>query len=520
MKITRILSLVMVVVMVLAMLVACNPADTTDPTGTTTAGGNTGTAAPSGDKDTLFDTNAFKKEYEGQDVNILCWTSEHREFEVTQEELTAGDPLLEGIYARNVHVADTLGVNLVWNQQDDGSKYTGNILKYMEVQADGGLPIDVVAVYSRTAGVISQKGHLLPVNYYSDYINLNNSWYPDALVEETDILGNTYYVSGDISTNLLYMTYGFVFNKDVMEKNASKLPFTTEDLYKLVEDGKWTLENMYKLVESYYEDADDDGLKSTNDHFGLRSYNYHLDSFYVGSNMKYAYIDNNSTVDNELVKVSADYTSEKAINLSDRLGRLFTSNYAINDADSSKNFAKTDGDLSFVSRIRDIRYIAQSENSDMNYGVLPIPKYDESQSDYKCVAGNPMTLWGISADSVDHDREVMAAAVIELMGYYAQTDTTEAIFETLFKGRYANAPEDAASFDIIRRTTSFDIGRVFTNVLASNLAIADQWSKAAAQGQSWGAICKDKARMYTVGAKQASIDFRKLTTTLKPTPAN
>lgn len=518
MKITRILSLVMVVVMVLAMLVACKPAEDDTPADTTTVGGDAGTTAPSGDKDTLFDTNAFKKKYEGQDVNILCWTSEHREFEVTQAELTASDPLLEGIYARNVHTSDTLGVNLVWNEQDDGSKYTGSILKYIEVQSDGGQPIDVVAVYSRTAGVLAQKGHLLPVNYYSDYINLDNSWYPVALVEETDILGNTYYVSGDISTNLLYMTYGFVFNKDVLANNPG-LGFTASDLYKLVEDGKWTLEQMYKLVENYYVDADDDGVKSTNDYFGIRSYNYHLDAFYVGSNMKYAVVNNNAAVENELITVSSDYTSEKAINLSDRLATLFTSNYAINDSSCAKNFANTDGDLSFVSRIRDINKIVESENNDMNYGVLPIPKYDEAQENYKCVAGNPMTLWGISADSVDYDREVMAAAVIEIMGYYAQTDTTEAIFETLFKGRYANAPEDAAAFDLIRQTTSFDIGRVFTNVLSTSLAIADQWSKAAANGQKWGAICKDKARMFTVGAQQASLDFRKVSQTLTPTPA-
>jgi len=518
MKITRILSLALVLTMLVTMLIACG--DKTGPADETTTGAGTTSVITNyeGEKDTLFDTEAFKAKYEGEDVNILCWDSEHREFEVLKTELSGSDPLLEGIYARNIHVSEALGLNLIFNEQDDDSGKAASMLKYVEMQADGGTPIDVIALYSRTAGLLSQKGHLLPVNYYSDYINLDNSWYPDPLVEETNIRGNIYYVSGDISTNLLYLTYGFVFNKDVLAANPG-IGITADDLYKLVEDQKWTLEEMYKLVGSYWVDFDENGVKSINDSFGLRSYNYHLDAFYVGSGMKYVVVDNNTTDPTKLVQIATDYTSQKAIDLADELGELMSSNYAYNDESCAKNFANTDRDLAFLSRVRDIQKIHDSENSDMSYGVLPVPKYDLAQADYKCVAGNPLTLWGISADSVDHDREVIAAAVIELSGYYAQTDTTEAIFETLFKGRYSEFPEDADSFDIIRRTTSFDIGRIFTKVLSSNFAIADQWSSAAAKSQKWATKCVSMSNLFRQGALQASQDFWNLKDTLLPTPA-
>ena len=112
----------------------------------------------------------------------------------------------------------------------------------------------------------------------------------------------------------------------------------------------------------------------------------------------------------------------------------------------------------------------------------------------------------------------MAAAVIEISGYFAQTDTTEAIFETLFKGRYSEHPEDAESFDIIRRTTSFDIGRIFTKVLSANFAIADQWSSAAAKTQKWATKCVSMSNLFRQGALTASQDFWNLAETLKPTP--
>jgi hypothetical protein len=94
-------------------------------------------------------------------------------------------------------------------------------------------------------------------------------------------------------------------------------------------------------------------------------------------------------------------------------------------------------------------------------------------------------------------------------------NTTEAIFEYLFKGRYADQPDDADSFDTIRRTTSFDIGRIFTAVISPNAAIADQWSNCACIGSKWSSIYGTLIRGYSDNAKKASQDFWNLKETMK-----
>ena len=320
--------------MLLSVLSACTGDkggdDVTTPSDTTTDPTDVTTDPDDLKKDVLFDVSAFKSSYSGETVNILCWDSEHPEFEVNKSELSGGEPLLDAIYSRNMKLQDALGVTLVFTEHTDGASLSPEVLKYVEMQADGGIPFDIMAVYSRTAAVLSQKGHLLPVNYYPEYINLNNSWYPDALVAETNIKGNTYYVSGDISTNLLYMTYGFIFNKDVLKDNPD-IGYTEESLYKLVEENKWTLEEMYKLIGSYWLDADENGVKSTEDGFGLRSYNYHFDAFYTGSDLQYLTVDNSATESGKLITISSDYIGQKSIDLADTLGDLLASNNACND---------------------------------------------------------------------------------------------------------------------------------------------------------------------------------------------
>ena len=53
-------------------------------------------------------------------------------------------------------------------------------------------------------------------------------------------------------------------------------------------------------------------------------------------------------------------------------------------------------------------------------------------------------------------------AVIECWGSEGYRQTTPALFEETMKARYADAPEDAEMWSIIKTTITFDIGRLFT----------------------------------------------------------
>ena len=272
---------------------------------------------------------------------------------------------------------------------------------------------------------------------------------------------------------------------------------------------------MFELTGSYYSDEDGNGKKSTLDAIGLRTQSLHVDSIYTGAGLKYAEIDNNTTDPNKLVIISPDFSSKKSIDLNDRLGQIFASDYAINDSSCAKNFAVQANSIMLISRIRDIRELFKEGVDEMEYGVLPLPKYDVAQEDYKCVAANPFTLWGIYSGNFDLAGEECAAAFIEWSGYYGMYNTTEAIFEYLFKGRYADEPDDAASFDVIRRTTSFDIGRIFAVVLSPDAIMADKWSSCATAGSKWSSIYGSLIRGYADNAKKASQDFWNLKENMK-----
>jgi ABC-type glycerol-3-phosphate transport system substrate-binding protein len=510
----KLLALILVAATLVTMLVACAQGDKNDEITTTPQESETDPEETGAVEEKPFDASDMKEKNLASDkeLNVLCWNSEHPEFEMLEEEI-AGDAVNAAIFERNNQVQRTLGLSeIIWNQQKGSSGSETAFLKYVETVAQNGdVPIDVIASYARSTALCAQKGFLAHMNFYKDHIDLTHSWYPQSLLDEITIGGNVYFLSGDVSTNLLFVTYGCVFNKDIL----TDINIDYNYLYELVDEGKWTLDEMFKLTGDYYHDADGDGKKSAADAIGLRTQSLHVDSIYTGAGLKYAEIDNNATDPQKLVIISPDFASKKSIDLNDRLGDIFASDYAINDSSCAKNFAVQANSIMLISRIRDIREIFKEGVDEMEYGVLPLPKYDVNQDDYKCVAANPFTLWGVYSGNFDLASEECSAAFVEWSGYYGMHNTTEAIFEYLFKGRYADEPDDASSFDTIRRTTSFDIGRIFAVVLSPDAIMADRWSSCATNGSKWATMYGSLIRGYTDNAKKASKDFWNLKETMK-----
>ncbi len=506
----RFICLILVLITVLALMVGCKR-DENESNVTTSPDGN---VEPPQSQLGIFDPTELRARNEAEEkiMYVLSYDALHSEFEVTADQISVNE-LNAAVYERDNQVKNALGIKEIrYNEQKGTHGYSEEYAQYIErVGLNGDSEIDIIATYSRTAGLCAQKGFYSPINFYKKYVNLNNAWYPKQLVNEVAIKDNVYYVSGDISPNLLYLTYAFVFNKELMQK----LNFDYMKYYEMAENGKWTLDEMYKLC-SYYEDADGDGKKSDGDGFGLRTYYYNMDAIYSGSNLKLVTVNNKAEKVEDLITVAEDFTGSKAIDLCDDLGAFLTSEYAYTDKENnSETFASTRNTIGMISRIRFIGLDIQVLDDKLPVGVLPVPKYNEAQEDYKCITGNPFTLWGIFSGNMDLAREESAAGFIEYMGYFGMENTTEAVFADTFLGRYADQPDDANQFNIIRRSTSFDVGRVFAAVISPNAYMSELWSKAACRGAKWTSTFQRYLVTYVQNSKTASEDFWKLSEQFK-----
>jgi len=162
---------------------------------------------------------------------------------------------------------------------------------------------------------------------------------------------------------------------------------------------------------------------------------------------------------NDDIPVLADsFGSEKAHWLLETLVDLFATNDAWLETVSYTNSDNMFSEGRALFSNNDFLYSTEIRDVDMEYGIVPLPKYDEEQKEYYTVMSFPYTLYGVPVDARDPD---MSSAVLECLASESHRTVVPALFETGLKVKYAQDDEAAQMFDLIRASVVFDFGRVF-----------------------------------------------------------
>ena len=250
----KIFALILAVIMSVSMLAACNPSDPGEES-KGPAGESQNNQQPSESGKPAESGNASESEEEAEghgipelnyneaEINIACWASPQPEFDVVPED-GVGDPVINAVYQRNLYTEQLLGVDLEFTEfyTDEGKS---GIVSYAEslknAISDPSVSYDIIASYSRSTAQCLVVGLLQPLDLY-DHIDLSKSWWPKNIQEEFSMNGRLYFVSGDISTNMLNYMYGVFYNKTLTDD------YGHTDLPELVKNNEWTLEYQINLV--------------------------------------------------------------------------------------------------------------------------------------------------------------------------------------------------------------------------------------------------------------------------------
>lgn len=421
--------------------------------------------------------------YGNAEITFLYWADVERpEFFV---DALSGDVVNDAIYERNIAVEERLGVKLKYIPTDGDVGESANFLKVVQSSFNAGEKIyDILASHSRTGAVVAAGGMTADILAVEDsYLDLSKPWWPSTMVDTATIGNSMYFISGDISTNTLHFMYGIYCNMDLINN------YGLENPTQLALEGSWTLDKLIGMTSNMYSDLNSNNTHDYGDFFGLTTLYYHADSFYSGCGMKW--IDKSEETK---LCVSADYTSEKAINLSEKLASWFAVGdcYTNNDSYTHKTFAE--GNALFAQNriyIADNSHASGLNSATFKYSVVPNPKYDENQERYYTTVGNPFTLYEIM---ISCDKSSMATAVLECLGSEGYRRTTPAIFEINMKHKYAADEETSQSFDIIRSSIVFDLGRIFG---AKTSTMSEIYSKACINNQNWASTSKSQAKIIS-----------------------
>ena len=396
----------------------------------------------------LLDTIPADTNFEGATVNILIREAiANTEFFVEEE---TGDIVDDALYERNATVEDRLGVTLnfipqpgEWPEKDT---FNG-LIKNSVMAADGAY--DLCAVLSNQLSTLTLDGLLTNLNSL-EYLDFEKPWWAKGLLDELAVDDKLYFASGDASLGLINGMMCVFYNKQLCED------YSVPDMYEIVNNGEWTIDKAVELTKDVYMDLNNDGAKDTGDQLG----------FVMGSyNQLYGFIDSfNLQIlerDEEGYPSKFVFSSEKCINAVQKLVSLFKDNNAfgtlnVDGSDYMVVFSEgralfCTGEFKDTSSYRDI--------DEFDYGVIPMPKWDTAQEDYRTTARATYSSFCIPVTAIDPN---MSAAVLECFASESYRKVSPAYFENALKIKYARDDESAQMYDLIKSSITFSFATSFT----------------------------------------------------------
>ncbi len=440
----RTISLALVLMLLLGAFAGCG----SDPAETTASAEVTDTTAAETETETLYEPDDLPADlrYDGETINTFGWSGPAA-IEFFAEEMN-GELVNDAIYQRNLTVEERLGVQLEYVLQpgayNDRNTWANTVVN--SVQAGDGA-YDIASGYSMSGATLAFKGVSINLNDLQ-YLNFDKPWWPASLQEEATCGGKLYFCSGDISTYMIYYLYGTYFNKQLI------IDHDLENPYDLVREGTWTLDKMMEMSSGIYQDLNGDGTKDVGDTYGFATHSTYTDPIYFGVGLR-----TTEKGEDDIPVLSPSFGGERAHWLLETLVGFFATNDAWLE---TKDYANTDNMFkegrALFSNNEFLYAAVKIRDAELEYGIVPLPKYDEAQKEYHTVMSFPYSLYSVPIDARDPD---MSAAVLECLASESHRTVVPALFETGMKVKYAQDDEAAQMFDLIRSSAVFDFGRVF-----------------------------------------------------------
>jgi hypothetical protein len=362
-------------------------------------------------------------------------------------EKTTNDTLFDAIYYRNTTVEDRLGVEISQISQacpSSNSETWNSTLRNAVLTKSG--DYDAAAIYGSQSSALAVEGL-----YYNvldlPHLELSKPWWNQSIVDELTLFDTLYFLAGDICVTEIAEGIAFFFNKDMF---AEFFGSQNIDIYQVVRDQKWTIDYMIDLVSNVWVDENSDGVISDGDVVG----------FSAASNMAGAgYMDCwVAAMDIKLTTMVDGYPeltfyNEHTVEAFEKVQKLYINNPGTLRAESISSTSFKNGTQMFNQSILNSGDGLRDMQDD--YGVLPIPKFDEEQDDYHGIFHNSASLIVVLSTCQAPEK---VGATLELMSAEGYKQVTPAYFEICLQGKYSDEPADAEMYDRIIKSFVYSFG--------------------------------------------------------------
>ena len=284
------------------------------------------------------------------------------------------------------------------------------------------------------------------------YIDMTKPWYIQYLNEALTIDGQAILAYSDECEHAMTSVQAVFFNKKILDDLGLESPYT------LVRDGTWTYDKLFGYAEKAVSDLNGDGeFKLNEDRFGfIGELDMFLPSVWVSSDVKTVEKDNKDIPYFAANGNEKFYSIVKQVNsFVNTKGNFLNTFKAIKAAEESR----ITGRESFANgyslfKMMDFGFCLDLREMENDFGIVPLPKYDEKQTEY---FSRILDAWTNVALSCATDLE-RTSIILEALAVESKNYVIPAIYENAITQKGIRDEDSLEMLEIIQKNRTLDLG--------------------------------------------------------------
>jgi len=401
-------------------------------------------------------------DFGGEVFNIISRCVGNTIYEISVPEAD-GDVVNDAVFERERAVEERLNCKIEnmavgndWHGADIMETVTSAILS-------GDSTYDILANSNYGSTPKYEAGYFMNL-YDVENLNLEKEYWAQHLISNTAINDQLFGISGSLSLYMYQSVFAMFFNRDL----CTQYDINPDELFQMVEDGKWTLDTMIEMTRNVYSDANGNGEKDTGDVYGFGlDVCASTDGYWTSCQIDMTeWKDGTLVFEPDLVKLT-DVVEKLRDFAYNQPGVIRTCEW---DGDASGSYMPNafpnDQFLFMNGRIMSVSSGAFRDMKS-DYGIIPYPKYDEEQSGYYSYLHDGFTVFSVPT-TVRNSAQV--GALLEAMACDSHNRVIPTYYEKALTTKYARDEQSVNCLQTIFSNVYLDTGWLYS----SNMAGAPQ----------------------------------------------
>jgi len=446
MKCVKYIAITLVIAIMSVLFIGCageNTSDTIIPANSDTDGETKDEAVAEDEIYKIPDAD-----FDGYVMRLVTISNEDWAIPELDVEGEIGEPVNDAIYRRNRQLEDA--INVIIQEFPGGIQSHDMLRKSVMANAD---EYDLMFSHASSGGPIANLGYY--VNLYDIMaLNLDSSYWDQGAIKSFELMDKLYFTTSDaclMTNDAIWVLY---FNKKIIQEMQIKNP------YQLVRENKWTADAMYNMAREAATDMDGDGIFTAADQWGMVSHSLCFIEFLNCLGEQLVKKDDNGypfliTPDERFVSAYSKARDLTSANSGIFLDAFSNFTGKTSEIDHPSTAFMNDRAL-FCAEV--LGWSRRFREMTADFGILPHPKYDESQPAYLNATANTVPIFAIPITNPNPER---TGVFIDALTALSAATVTPAYYTISLEGKFTRDEDSIEMLDIIRSNRIYDLAVIY-----------------------------------------------------------